>query len=59
MKQKAKRMPAHTAKLVVHGLPTMAMAERRLLAGWLRRRAREMTVKDSKIFAKTYTARLF
>lgn len=59
MKQKAKRVPAHKAKLVVHGLPTMPKVERQLLAQWLRRQAREMSGPDAKIFAKTYTARLF
>ena len=47
------------AKLVIHGLPDMKSATYRRLVDWLQAQVKNLKAesKDSKVFAKTYTAR--
>ncbi len=53
-----KKLDYH-AKLVIHGLPEMKSVTYRRLVDWLEKQFKEFKkAKDTKVYAKNYTARL-
>lgn len=42
----------YTAKLIVHGLPTLSKNNRSILVKWLRELAKEINKEDPKVFNK-------